>query len=89
MITVKYFASLRNLAGKDEEQLDLGNEVTVQKLGEAIAQSSPKVGEMILGKKSPGLRQPGRGGPDHRSPGRRRSRFSSSLFRRITIRKTL
>ena len=51
MSTLKYFASLKAIAGKEEEQLDLGNETTVQKLSEILAKTTPQIGEMIQGKK--------------------------------------
>ena len=51
MVTLKYFASLRSIAGKEEERLDLGNETTVQKLSETLAKITPQIGEMIQGKK--------------------------------------
>ncbi len=51
MITLKYFASLRAIAGKEEEHLDLGNQTTVQRLSEVLAESNPQIGEMIQGKK--------------------------------------
>lgn len=51
MITLKYFASLKSIAGKEEERLDLGNETTVQKLSEILAKTTPQIGEMIQGKK--------------------------------------
>jgi len=51
MVTLKYFASLRSIAGKEEERLDLGNETTVQKLSETLAKTTPQIGEMIQGKK--------------------------------------
>lgn len=51
MITLKYFASLKSIAGKDEEQLDLGSETTVQKLSETLSKTAPQIGEMIQGKK--------------------------------------
>ena len=51
MITLKYFASLKSIAGKEEEQLDWGNETTVQKLSEILAKTTPQIGEMIQGKK--------------------------------------
>ena len=51
MVTLKYFASLRSIAGKEEERLDLGNETTVQKLSELLAKTTPQIGEMIQGKK--------------------------------------
>lgn len=49
MITVKYFASLRNVAGKEEEQFDLGNETTLEKLSDEIEKTAPKMSEMIRG----------------------------------------
>ena len=51
MVTLKYFASLRSIAGKEEEQLDLGNQTTVQKLSETLAKTTPQIGEMIQGKR--------------------------------------
>ena len=51
MVTLKYFASLRTIAGKEEDRLDLGNETTVQKLAEILAKTTPQIGEMIQGKK--------------------------------------
>ena len=51
MIRLIYFASLRTIAGKDEETLDLDQETTIQQLGERIRKTTPQIGEMILGKK--------------------------------------
>ena len=51
MITVKYFASLRTIAGKNEERFDLGNETTLEKLSNEISKSTPKISEMIQEKK--------------------------------------
>jgi molybdopterin converting factor subunit 1 len=51
MVTLKYFASLKAIAGKEEDRLDLGNETTVQKLSETLAKTTPQIGEMIQGKK--------------------------------------
>ena len=51
MVTLKYFASLRTIAGKEEDRLDIGNETTVQKLAETLATTAPQIGEMIQGKK--------------------------------------
>ncbi len=51
MVTLKYFASLKSIAGKEQERLDLGNETTVQKLSETLAKTAPQIGEMIQGKK--------------------------------------
>ena len=51
MITVKYFATLRSLAGKDEDQFSMGSETTLVNLSHEISKTIPKIGEMILGKK--------------------------------------
>jgi molybdopterin converting factor subunit 1 len=51
MITVKYFASLRSIAGKDEDQFHMGTETTLINLSQEISKTVPKIGEMILGKK--------------------------------------
>ncbi len=51
MITVKYFASLKQLAGKDEDQFDIEGEIPVSKLGDLIGQTLPKVGDMLKEKK--------------------------------------
>lgn len=51
MITVKYFANLRSIAGKEEDQFDMGSETTLKNLSHEISKTAPKIGEMILGKK--------------------------------------
>ena len=51
MITVKYFASLRSIAGKDEDQFNMGTETTLENLGHEISKTIPKIGKMILNKK--------------------------------------
>ena len=51
MITVKYFASLRSIAGKEEDQFNMGSETTLINLTHEISKTSPIIGEMILGKK--------------------------------------
>jgi molybdopterin converting factor subunit 1 len=51
MIRLIYFASLRTIAGKDEETIVLDQETTIQQLGERIRETTPIIGEMILGKK--------------------------------------
>ncbi len=51
MITIKYFASLRSVAGKEEDQFNLGSETTLEKLSEEISKTAPKMGEMVRGKK--------------------------------------
>jgi len=47
MITVKYFASLKQMAGKDEDQFDIGAETTLQQLSEKISQTLPQIGELM------------------------------------------
>lgn len=51
MIRVLYFASLRTLAGKEEEHLELGNQITLRELSETIEKTSPQLAEMIREKK--------------------------------------
>ena len=51
MITVKYFASLRSISGKDEDQFSLGSETTLKKLCNEISKTAPEIGDMILSNK--------------------------------------
>jgi len=51
MVTVKYFASLRQIADKEEESFDLNGETTLAKLAEVIATTQPTIGEMVRNKK--------------------------------------
>jgi molybdopterin converting factor subunit 1 len=51
MITLKYFASLRSIAGKEEESLDITNPITIDQLSDIIAQNSHKMAEMVREKK--------------------------------------
>lgn len=51
MITVQYYASLRQIAGREEEQFDLSGETTLAKLADIIAATQPKIGEMLKEKK--------------------------------------
>ena len=51
MVTVKYFANLRQLAGKDEDRFDLEGEVTLEALTHMIGKSLPQIGEMVRQKK--------------------------------------
>ena len=51
MITVKYFASLRSVVGKEEEQFSMGSETTLENLSEEISKTTPKIGEMIREKR--------------------------------------
>ncbi len=47
MIIVKYFATLRSLAGKDEDQFSMGTETTLVNLSHELSKTVPKIGEMI------------------------------------------
>lgn len=51
MITVKYFANLKQMAGKDEECFDLGKETTLDQVWDAISQTLPKIAALIKEKK--------------------------------------
>ena len=51
MITVKYFANLKQMAGKDEDQFDIGTGTTLEQLSELIGQSVPQLGAMVREKK--------------------------------------
>tara|TARA_Y100000780_G_scaffold206968_1_gene203038 strand:- start:47 stop:301 length:255 start_codon:yes stop_codon:yes gene_type:complete len=51
MITLKYFASLKSIAEKEEDQLDIENPITIDQLSDIIAKTVPKMGEMIREKK--------------------------------------
>lgn len=51
MITVKYFASLKQMAGKDEERFDLGKETTLDQVWNAISQTLPQIATLIKEKK--------------------------------------
>lgn len=46
MIKVKYFASLKTIAGKDEDKFDLGN-TTIQNLIEVISKTLPTIGQLM------------------------------------------
>ena len=51
MVTVKYFANLRQIAGKDEDQFELSGETTLEQFSDLIAEKMPKIGEMVRQKK--------------------------------------
>lgn len=51
MITVKYFANLKQIAGKDEDQFDISEGTTLEQLSELIGQSVPQLGAMVREKK--------------------------------------
>ena len=51
MITLKYFASLKSIAEKEEDHLDIENPITIDQLSDIISKTTPKMGEMIREKK--------------------------------------
>ncbi|MBI5197092.1 MAG: MoaD family protein [Nitrospirae bacterium] len=51
MVTVKFFAILKNLAGQEEARFDVGTGTTMKGLVGLIDKEYPKVGEMIRNKK--------------------------------------
>jgi molybdopterin converting factor subunit 1 len=51
MVTVKYFANLKQMAGKDEDQFDISEGTTLAQLSDLIEQSVPQLGDMVREKK--------------------------------------
>ena len=51
MITLKYFASLRDIAEKEEDSLDIENSITIDQLSDIISKTTPKMGAIIREKK--------------------------------------
>ena len=51
MVTVKYFANLKQMAGKDEDQFDISEGTTLEQLSDLIKQSVPQLGDMVREKK--------------------------------------
>ena len=51
MITLKYFASLRDIAEKEEDSLDIENPITIDQLSDIISKATPKMGAIIREKK--------------------------------------
>ncbi len=51
MVTVKYFANLKQMAGKDEDQFNVNEGTTLEQLSEMIGQSVPQLGQMVREKK--------------------------------------
>jgi len=51
MVTVKYFANLKQMAGKDEDQFDIKEGTTLAQLSDLIEQSVPQLGDMVRAKK--------------------------------------
>ena len=51
MITIKYFASLRDIAEKEEDSLDIENPISIDQLSDIISKTAPKMGAIIREKK--------------------------------------
>ena len=51
MITIKYFASLRDIAEKEKDSLDIENPITIDQLSDIISKTAPKMGAIIREKK--------------------------------------
>ncbi len=51
MITIKYFASLKSIAEKDEDSLDIENPISIDQLSDIISKTAPKMGAVIREKK--------------------------------------
>ena len=51
MVTVKYFASLKQMAGKEEDQFNVNEGTTLEQLSELIEKSVPQLGNMVREKK--------------------------------------
>ena len=51
MITIKFFASLKTIAEKEEENIEIENSISMDQLSEIISKTSPKMGDIIRDKK--------------------------------------
>ncbi len=51
MVTVKYFANLKQMAGKDEDQFTISEGTTLEQLSDLIKLSVPQLGDMVREKK--------------------------------------
>ena len=47
MITVKYFASLKAIAKKEEEQIEIQSSISMDQLSDIISKTSPKMADII------------------------------------------
>jgi molybdopterin converting factor subunit 1 len=47
MITVKYFASLKAIAKKEEEQIEVQSSISMDQLSDIISKTSPKMADII------------------------------------------
>ena len=51
MITIKYFASLKSIAEKEEDSLDIESPISIDQLSDIISKTAPKMGAVIREKK--------------------------------------
>ena len=51
MVTVKYFASLKQMAGKEEDPFNVNEGTTLEQLSELIEKSVPQLGNMVRERK--------------------------------------
>ena len=51
MITIKYFASLKSIAEKEEDNLDIERPISIDQLSNIISKTAPKMGAVIREKK--------------------------------------
>ncbi|NIP99075.1 MAG: MoaD family protein [Nitrospinaceae bacterium] len=51
MVTVKYFANLKQMAGKDQDEFEIAEGTTLEQLSERIGQAVPQLGDMVREKK--------------------------------------
>ena len=51
MITVKFFASLKTIAKREEDRIEIENSISMDQLSEIISKTSPKMGDIIRDKK--------------------------------------
>lgn len=51
MISIKYFASLKSIAEKEEDSLEIENPISIDQLSDIISKTMPKMGTIIREKK--------------------------------------
>jgi len=47
MITVKFFASLKAIAEKEEEKIEVQSSISMDQLSDIISKTSPRIGDII------------------------------------------
>ena len=51
MINIKYFASLKSIAEKEEDHLDIESPISIDQLSDIISKTAPQMGAVIRDKK--------------------------------------